>query len=173
LNANSAGLIWQKTYTSSNYADSLSHTVVLKNTNTGGQVIDVDAIQIVPPPAPQGAGMYDDANANWSYTGSWSTLSTSGPYAGTLHYTSDATATASFPFTGTGFVLSYTKFSNRGNIEVWVDGSLLTTLNANNPSLTWQNTYSSPGYTGPHTVTLRHGGPAGAIIDIDAIQVLP
>ena len=55
---------------------------------------------------------------------------------------------ASFVFQAPAkFVLSYTTYSNRGSIEVWVDGSLLTTLNANSASLTWQKTYTSPSYS--------------------------
>jgi hypothetical protein len=97
----------------------------------------------------------------------------SGPYAGTLHYTSAVGAMASFAFSGTQFVLTYTAYTNRGSFEVWVDGTLVTTINAYSASLVWQKTYISPVYTaGVHTVVLKNIGPSG-ITDVDAIRILP
>jgi len=47
-------------------------------------------------------------------------------------------------FTGTQFTLTFSKYSNRGLIDVYVDGVKITTLNANSASLMWQQTYTSP-----------------------------
>jgi V8-like Glu-specific endopeptidase len=168
INAYSATLTWQRTYTSPVYSYSV-HTVVLKNAGPSG-ITDVDAIQIV---APVSVGTYDDTYSAWTYGGgTWSTYSGTGPYSGTLHYSSSIGATASFVFSGTQFILTYTANSSRGSFEVWVDGVLETTINANNASLIWQKTYTSLVYAqGTHTVIFKNVGPAGSITDIDAIQI--
>jgi hypothetical protein len=169
VNANSASLAWQRTYTSPVFTLGV-HTVEFKNVGPAGAYTDVDAIQII---APVSAGMYDDTHAGWTYGGAWTMYAGSGPYAGTLHYTSAVGATASFAFSGTQFVLTYTAYTNRGSFEVWVDGALVTTINAYNPSLVWQKAYVSPVYSaGNHTVLLKYIGPSG-VTDIDAIRILP
>ena len=131
--------------------------------------MDVDAIQIV---GSNPVGVYDDPHNSWIYTGSWSTYTGSGPYERTLHYTDGANNAAYFVFTGTQFVLSYTGATNRGSFEVWVDGSLVTTVNAYSSIISWQRTYVSPIYTsGVHTVVFKNAGTGRT--DIDAIQILP
>jgi len=73
---------------------------------------------------PPGVGVYDDTDANWSYTGSWTAYSGGEPYHdNTTHYTSGADDTAEFTFSGSQFILTYTRAPNRGSIAVFVDGS--------------------------------------------------
>src|SRR6266487_219240 len=62
-----------------------------------------------PPAAVVGLGTYDDVDAAWSYTGSWTAYSGSGPYASTLHYTNVQGASAAITFTGTQFTVYFTK----------------------------------------------------------------
>jgi len=163
INASGA-LVWQKTYTSPTFAPG-THTVVFKHGGPSGTTIDIDAIQIF--------AKYDDAATEWTYTGTW-TASTPGPaYNSTLHYSMTPGDTASLAFTGTSFTFYYTQYSNRGNIQVFMDGSLtpLTTINANG-ALFWQKGYASPTFAlGPHTVVFKHGGPSGTTIDVDAITI--
>jgi len=163
INASGA-LLWQKTYTSPMFSPG-THTVVFKHGSPSGSTIDIDAIQVF--------ATYDDTDSNWSYGGTW-TASTPGPaYNSTLHYTMTPGDTASFMFTGTGFTFYYTQYSNRGSIQVFLDGSLtpLTTINASG-ALLWQKSYTSPTFTsGTHTVVFKHGGPSGTTIDVDAITI--
>ncbi len=107
-------------------------------------------------PPPVGPGTYDDANAAWGYTGSWTSYSGSGPYANTLHYSNVQGASAKLTFTGTQFILWFTKHPNRGNVEVWIDGALQTTISENGSSLAWQQTWTlpTPLSNGTHTVEL-------------------
>jgi len=94
-------------------------------------------------------------------------------YMGTIRYSNDPAATASFTFNGSAFVFTYLKNSVRGNIEVWLDGARVDTLNAYDPAMLWQSTYSSSGLsTDPHTVVFKHGGPSGTYIDVDAIRII-
>jgi hypothetical protein len=171
VNAYNASLVWQRTYTSPVFTLGV-HTVEIKNTNTpAGSYIDVDAIRII---APLGAGVYDDAHAAWTYSGAWTAYSGAGPYSNTMHYTNSVGASATFMFNGTQFVLTYTAHPNRGSFEVWVDGALVTTVNAYSASLTWQRTYTSPVFSlGVHTVEIKNTNtPVGSYIDVDAIQII-
>ena len=47
-----------------------------------------------------GVGTYDDTNAAWTYAGSWSTWSGTGPYNNSMHYTNASGATASLHLPG-------------------------------------------------------------------------
>ena len=168
INANGT-FVWQKIYTSPIFLAG-THVVQFKHAG-GGTYIDIDALQILNSPAP-GAGTYDDIDGNWAYTGTWASGSGfSGAQDGTLHYTAASGDTATFVFSGTQFILSYTQDVNRGDIGVYVDGSLVTTIHAAG-TFQWQEVYISPVYTsGTHTVQLKHAG-GGTYIDVDAIQIL-
>ena len=169
INANGS-LLFQKTYTSPTYASG-THTVEFRNMGGPGAYIDIDAIQILSSAAP-GAGTYDNTDGNWTYTGTW-TASTgvAGAYNNTFKYTGTTGDKATFTFSGTQFVLIYTQNTNRGNIEVRVDGNLVTTINANG-ALSFQRTYTSPTYaSGTHTVEFKNAGGPGIYIDIDAIHI--
>ena len=85
---------------------------------------------------PLGSGIYDDTDPGWTYAGSWSVYSGACPYNSTDHYTTTVGDTASFTFSGTTFIFKYVQDSNCGNIGIYVDGSLVTTLNANG-ALAW------------------------------------
>ena len=120
------------------------------------------------------ANTYDDANPGFTYSGSWLNYSGTGPNNNTLHYTQIVGNTASFSFNGTGFKLFYTEGSDRGNIEVWVDGLLIATINAKTSTVAWQHKYISPSFAaGIHSVQLKHAGPTGTYIDLDAVMIFP
>jgi hypothetical protein len=171
INANSASLLWQQTYTSPTYTDG-THTVTIKNISNNGSYIDLDAIQIFGVPVAVGAGTYDDAHAAWSYGGAWTAYTGSGPANNTMHLTDMMGNSAELLFNGTRFILTFAKYSNRGLIDVYVDGRKITTLNTNSSTLAWQQTYTSPSYpVGNHTVRLVHAG-GGSYIDLDAIQII-
>ncbi len=168
--AYSSYLVWQATYTKSNLSNAV-HTVVFKNGGPSGYYMDIDAIQVF---AAVPAGIYDDTDPAWTYTGSWTPVTTTGPYNGTDHYTNSTASSASFTFIGTSFNFKYVTASNRGNIEVWVDGVKVDTINAYSSALTWQVTYTKSGLAGGvHTVVFKHGGPGGYFIDIDSIEIGP
>jgi len=116
------------------------------------------------------AGTYDDTNSNWQYGGTWVQYNGSGPINDTVHYSYSVGDTASFRFNGTQFILTYTQASNRGNIDVYVDGSRITTINANG-GLQWRKTYTSPTFSsGTHTVQFKFAG-GNYFMDVDAIQI--
>ena len=164
INANGT-LKWQATYISPAFAAG-THTVVFKNASSStGYYIDVDAIKILT--------TYDDPDAGWTYSGAWAAVTPTGPYNNTDHRTNDLNATASFTFTGTRFIYYYVVHPSRGQIGVWVDGNLVTTINANG-TLQWQSTYVSPILAaGTHTVVFKNASSStGYYIDVDAIKIL-
>jgi hypothetical protein len=119
-----------------------------------------------------GTGTYDDADPAWSYIGSWTALTTSGPLNGTLHYSTGTNDEAMLVFSGTQFKLTYTGNLNRGNLAVYVDDVLEGTINQYTPSLAWQQSWTSPTFTdGTHTLKLVHA--TGSYVGIDAIEILP
>ncbi len=163
---------FQKVYVSPVFAFG-SYTVMFENAGGGGGYIDIDAIQILD--AAVGAGIYDDDNANWVYNGtSWTTFNGAGPYDNSVHLTNHLGDSAYFAFTGTQFIYKYTKHTNRGNIDVYVDGNKVTTINANGGPLDWQNIYTSPEYpSGTHLVRFRNAtGGVNGYIDVDAVQII-
>ena len=159
-------------YTSAMYSDTGSHTVVV-STPGDGKYIDIDAIQIMGAPTPQGVGMYNDSHAAWTYSGSWSTWSGSGPYGSAMHYSNATGATATFTFQGPArFTLYFQKYSNRSNILISVDGGTAVPIDAYSLTNLWQQTYTSVMYSdsGSHTVTISTPGD-GKYIDVDAIEI--
>ncbi|HSB01178.1 MAG TPA: fibronectin type III domain-containing protein, partial [Anaerolineales bacterium] len=117
-----------------------------------------------------GAGIYDDTDGNWTYTGTWTASTQTGPYNNTLHYGTSG-SDARMTFDGVRFTLTYVKASNRGLIDVYVDGAKIGTINAYNSTTLWQQTWTSPTFAlGVHTVRFAYGG-GSTYIDIDKIQI--
>jgi hypothetical protein len=169
LNAYSPSTLWQQTFISPSLLAG-NHTVRLVHAG-GGTYIDVDAIHILN--GPVNPGTYDDTHADWKYIGNWTSYTTSGPYNNTIHYTATVGDYAELMFSGTRFTLTFSKFSNRGLIDIYVDGAYVTTLDAYSPDVLWQQTYTSPTYPpGTHSVRFSYAG-GGTYIDVDAITILP
>jgi hypothetical protein len=167
LNEYSATLIWQNIWTSPTFASG-THTIRLVNVSA---YTDIDAITILPDITPVGSGTYDNVDPNIFYSGAWTSYSGSGPYLNTLHFTNSPGASATIIFTGTSFNLIYTAFSNRGNLDIFVDGVKITTLNEYSATLIWQNIWTSPTFaSGTHTIRLVN---VSAYTDIDAITIVP
>ncbi|HMB23548.1 MAG: choice-of-anchor Q domain-containing protein [Chloroflexota bacterium] len=118
-------------------------------------------------------GTYDDTDANWVYS-EFTATTTTGPYLGTFHYSTVVGGYAEFLFTGSQITLLYSKYSNRGDLEVYVDGALVDTIDQYNATRVWQASWTSGDLgAGGHTVRLVHAGPDGSTVDVDAITILP
>ena len=171
LNAYSATVAWQSVYEKTGLTAGV-HTVEIRHGGPAGSYIDVDAIEVLSPPSPLGTGLYDERHANWRYTGIWSKGSIPSAFSGTLMWSSDPRAIASVQISGTAFRLRYTKSNNRAIHAIYVDGLKVADVNANSPTVAWQSVYEKTGLTaGLHTIEVRHGGPTGSFIDVDAIEV--
>jgi uncharacterized repeat protein (TIGR02543 family) len=159
---------WQQTWTS-DLLPAGNHSLRLVQASAG--IMDIDALQIIATPTILSAGVHDDMDPAWYYSTYWFTYGGDGPYADTLHFSINVQDTALVAFSGTQFVLTYTEMGDRGDMDVYVDGSKAATINENG-SGAWQKTWTSGVYAaGPHSVRLVHA--SGATVDVDAITVLP
>ncbi|MGE5776762.1 MAG: hypothetical protein ACM33V_11100, partial [Chloroflexota bacterium] len=125
--------------------------------------------------SPNPADTYDDADPAWRYV-NFTATTTSGPYLGTMHYSTTPGGAAEFTFEGSQIILTYSKYSNRGNLEVYIDGdpTPVATINQHNATRVWQATWTSDDLgAGTHQVRLVHAGPDGSTVDIDAITIQP
>jgi hypothetical protein len=143
------------------------HTVTL--THSSGQVVDLDAI-IISNADPLPAGTYDDDHEDVQYSGDWTKYTNASAHTGASRYSDTIGDTVNFSFTGTRLSLLYTGLTNRGNMQVYIDGTLEDTINQYTASTTWQNRWDSDEFTpGLHTVRLRHA--SGLINDLDGILI--
>ena len=165
--ATSPALAWQSTWTSPDLGAG-TYTVRFKHAG-GGTFIDIDAIQI----SPVSPGTYDDTDLAWAFNGSWTTYTGPGPYSNSMHFTSTQGSSAEITFTGSQFTLFFTKYSNFGSIDVYIDNVHLDTIVATSPTLDWQSTWTSPDLgAGTYTVRFEHPG-GNNYIAIEAILILP
>jgi hypothetical protein len=168
LNQYTASMVWQKRWNSPVLDNEGPHTMVL--THKTGSVVTVDALEVQDITV-VGPGVYDDAGGDIRFQGTWADWPTTGPYAGTLKYSNDNTATASMSFYGTQVSLIYTKYTTRGNISIQIDNNEPVLLNQYGSVLQWQQRWDSPDLEeGIHTITMRHPG-GTTYIDVDALIV--
>ena len=166
VNQYASSLIWQKTWKSPAIPDGV-HTLRLVHA-TGGYV-GIDAVELFPATL-LGAGKYDDTNPNWGYNGNWAGAILSGPYNNTLHYSPIVDEYATLVFEGTQFILTYTGYSNRGQMDVYVDDVKVGTIDQYSSTPAWQQTWTSPVFTNSgHSLKLVHK--TGSYVGIDAIQI--
>ncbi len=142
-------------------------SLVLAMPPEGQAVTEKVGYQANPSPTPAGIGCYEDTDPSIIFNGDWST-STS-PYAsgGSFARSRSAGATACLTFEGGGvhwYTLTYT---SRGHANVYLDGSLVETVNNYSPTLHWQvvREYAVPH--GTHTFCVEVAG--DGFIDVDKI----
>jgi hypothetical protein len=120
-----------------------------------------------------GLGKYDDTNDVWTYSGAWVALpSVIGAYNDTLHYSGTTNDYAEIAIDGSQVILSYTGLSNRGDIDVYVDGAKVDTFSQYASTLQWQETWTSADL-GAGSHTLKFVLASAGYFDLDAIEVLP
>jgi hypothetical protein len=76
-------------------------------------------------------------------------------------------------FTGQSFSILYTAGKNFGNVEVYIDNQLITTLNQRSTQNLFQQRWDSQGLlpVGTHQLKLIFAGPEGYRGSIDAVIV--
>jgi hypothetical protein len=115
----------------------------------------------------------NDTDAGFTYTGTWKYSSARGlgDYQDDVHYTAATGDSVSYSFTGTGVSYITEKNTDEGNVDVYLDGVLKTTVScANATRLVQQTVYSVGGLTsGSHTLKLVKKD--GTYMLIDAITV--
>lgn len=122
-------------------------------------------------PQKVGAGTYDDDNAAWTYTGTWTIYDEAAAYGGHIHRSLVSGSYGQIDITGQQIKLIFASGSNTGNFYVYVDDIDIGHIVTYNSSTIWQNTWSSPDLgSGSHTVKVVFQ--EGTVIYLDAIQVL-
>ncbi len=117
-------------------------------------------------------GWQDDTFDNIAYAGNWSLNTPAGSHNNTLHTSSFIGDMASFQFEGDSFDLIYTADSNQGQMDVFIDGNYVDTVDQGSGALVMQDVWSSPSLTsGPHEVQLVHV--SGSAVNLDALAVGP
>ena len=146
-------------------ADEGPHTITISHST--GTIIDVDALIISNPTTP-GEGTYEDTSPLISYSGHWTPYTSASASGGSSRYSDQIGSMAQFNFEGNQISLVYTGLTNRGLMNVFIDGSLIATINQKTTALAWKQQWDSPllGDSGPHTLQLVHS--SGTIADIDA-----
>jgi hypothetical protein len=124
----------------------------------------------------QPAGTYDTDDTNWAYNGWWLPLPIVGAYNNTLLVGVTPGGTAIFPFTGTGFTMTYLSKPGYGKIGVYIDAALspVVMLNSNAATSLRNYTYAGPALAlGNHTVTFKQVGSPGTFVIIDKLVIAP
>jgi uncharacterized protein YkwD len=142
------------------------HSVRLDAGATGSS-INIDAIEVTPP----GAGTYEEDTPYMVYDGSWHSWNDANASGGAFVYTNAPGASATMSFTGRKVTLVFNEYTNRGNIEVVIDGGDPILVDQYSSTLSYQNQWSSPNMDeGTHTIELRHPG-GDHFVNIDALII--
>jgi alpha-tubulin suppressor-like RCC1 family protein len=117
----------------------------------------------------------DETSAGITYTGTWSTSTSTGYSGGTARAASAAGASATYTFTGSSIALVTTTGPTRGAAKIYVDGTLITTLDTYSATAaaqvqTWARSWTTAG---THTLKVVIVGTVGRPrFDLDALAVL-
>ncbi|NBD27983.1 glycoside hydrolase family 27 protein [Paenibacillus glycinis] len=118
---------------------------------------------------------YNDTDPGIAYTGSWSLNGNRGfgDYNNDVHFTQTNNDYFQFAFTGTGVELITEKEAGQGNVDIYLDNVLQTTVNTSSPTrLTNQVVYKATGLSsGTHT--LKAVKKSGTYMLLDSLRVTP
>jgi hypothetical protein len=137
------------------------------------------AIPLASQPPPSAAkGDYDDLNPSVEYQGVW-TRDThfDKPAGGTLAYSNQRDASATFYFTGKTVTLVYTRAPNRGRAAITIDGINEVMLDQYDAQTHWQSRWKVSVFpAGEHQLKIRVLGAkseeaSGVYVDIDRFIV--
>ena len=121
------------------------------------------------------ASLVQQSSTSIAYTGDWHVGESSHYSAGFDRFSTDAGAVAKLTFTGRGIGFVTTRGPDRGAVQVYLDGTLVATVDTRASSLgfrfvAWSRTWSSYG---THTLKLVVVGTAGRPrVDLDAFEIL-
>jgi len=122
---------------------------------------------------PLDTGAHDDPDVRIEYFAGWGSASVGGAYNGTLHYSADPDASLMVAFEGTDVIVLRSKAPDKGNVGVYIDGVLNSTMANEFPGhIAFQSGHMVNGLSaGTHVLELRNAGP-GKYMDFDGLVVL-
>jgi hypothetical protein len=115
-----------------------------------------------------GVGLYQENHAWITYTGAWVHENNANASGGSLRYTNQQGAQASFQFNGSKLTLIRALSPNYGSMQVCIDGGCQTVSNYN-PTVVWQSPVSFTVADGTHSVTITN--PSTTYFDLDAVRI--
>jgi hypothetical protein len=145
-------------------------TYTLTITGTSGSLVHTATVTLVVN-APAWT-LVNDTDTGITYSSGWSYSSgrSYGDYQSDVHYTSGASNYAQYTFTGTSVEYITETYSDEGNVDVYIDGVLQTTVNCNSSTRAAQVVmYSNTGLAyGSHTIKIVKN--SGTYLLLDAFS---
>ncbi|MBI9044367.1 MAG: peptidoglycan DD-metalloendopeptidase family protein [Anaerolineaceae bacterium] len=122
-------------------------------------------------PAASGEMIYDNMDYRFTYRGTWVEEGPGiGPFDVYYQRSDEIGSTATLLFSGSQVSLLYTGYSNRGVADIYIDNSLVASLNQYSPTLVWQKKWVGPRLNdGEHLLQIVHK--SGNSIDVDAVII--
>lgn len=119
------------------------------------------------------ATVVNDSDSGIVYSGSFSVSSNRnvGDYANDVHYTATNGDSATYTFFGNGIDFLTEKYSDEGQIDVAIDGSYVTTVNAANGTRLAQQVLYSQSWPTSATHTIKLTKKSGTYMLVDAFRV--
>jgi hypothetical protein len=120
-------------------------------------LIGVPSQPAPPTPTPSATGTFDDKNSAFAYSSSaWQNISTSKAYNASYKETTRNGSYVTFSFTGQSFSIIYKGGLTYSKFDVYVDGTLVGTLDQKLSTATYQKRWDYPGQlaAGNHTLKL-------------------
>jgi hypothetical protein len=120
------------------------------------------------------ASIYDQPSGSIVYHGTWTTVTSSAFYGGSVRYATAAGASASLTTTARSLGFVTTLAVDRGAVQVYIDGTLRTTISLNGATTYRRVAYSTAwSSVGTHTIRIVVVGTAGhPRVDLDAFEVV-
>lgn len=119
--------------------------------------------------------LVQQTSSSVKYTGTWSAGSSPQYSGGTVKFASAAGASASMKFSGRGVAFVTTLRTTGGEVQVWIDGALATTIDTHADATTLRQVVFSRAWSSyaSHTIKLVVVGTDGRPrVDLDAFEVI-
>lgn len=130
------------------------------------------AVAAPPSAAPQEV-IYDDTNNGFTYSSGWQDAAAEQAYGGSYKTTAHNGSRATFVFSGSSFSIFYVRGPKFRNVNVYVDGVLVGTINQKASEFQYQQRWDffNKLESGTHTLQLVTKNKAGTFISLDAVMV--
>ena len=149
-----------------------------------GTVADVDrrmlvdvrqAVHGTAPVVPSGTTVVNDTDSGITYTGTWthSTGRAVGDYDDDVHYTTTNGDSFSYTFNGTGIDYISETNSDEGQIDVYIDGILVISVDASSSTRQAQKVLYGARHLTPGQHTFKAVKMSGTYMLLDALRVVP
>ena len=175
------GSVWRRDFTNGYVTvDPISHAATISTSLVAATPTSTAAPVSTPTNAPASTStsassevVYDSRNAAFVYSSGWSDVSDANAYGGSFKLTQTLNSHVSVNFTGQSFSVIYKTGPLFGKMSVYVDGSLVGTIDQYTATATFQRRWSYGGTltAGAHTLKLVYSSPSGSRVSVDAIAL--